>query len=265
MNNCEIQNINKFNNIGLTKLHIAIKNQDINMIKKLIEQGADINIRAEYNYTPIQYACLSNNYEAVKILLENNANILNEELLHIVCVLGNQRLLKLLIEYGCNVNELDKYGRTPAYWAVQEDNLTCLKILYEQGANFSIKGENEETLLYFATGEKNIVIVQYLLNIGMKNDINDINFPPLILATNYNDKDMVKLLLDNGANINLKDNFGNTALTNSIYYANYEITKLLLEYDIRNNKISSLERKNAVLLLKLQSEKITHIEKMLKI
>ena len=78
MNNEEIQNINELNEDGLTKLHVAIKNSDINRMKELIKQGADINIRAEYNYSPIEYACLNNKINEAKILLENGVDIKNK-------------------------------------------------------------------------------------------------------------------------------------------------------------------------------------------
>ncbi len=245
MNNEEIQNINELNEDGLTKLHVAIKNSDINRMKELIKQGADINIRAEYNYSPIEYACLNNNYEAVKILLYNKVETKGRGLLHIACLNGNTNIENLLIKNGCNVNEFDKYNRTPAYWAIQGGSLKCLKMLYENGANFKLRKCGDENLLYFAVGEGKIEIVKYLINIGMDKYINDIEFPLLILATNYNNKEMVKLLIKYNINVDLKDENGNTALINSVEQAKYEITEVLLENNA-NPYITNKERERYV-------------------
>ena len=56
------------------------------------------------------------------------------------------------------------------------------------------------------------------------------------MSINY---DLVKLLLENGADVNVRDDDGNTPLTNALSNGDKEMMKLLLKYgaDINNNTI----------------------------
>ena len=168
---------------------------------------------------------------------------------------------KLLVKFGCDVNEVDIYGRTPAYWAIQENNLECLKILYENGANFEIRSYKNSTLLSYAVGEGNIEIVKYLLEVGLKKYINDNIQPPLLLAVHWLHMDVIKLLIENGADLNIKDELGNTPLIDSIENGNYEITSLLLQYGANMN----IQNKDGEYANELIDKKFKQIQKLLKI
>ena len=250
--------IDKFNENGLTLLHLAIENSDLAKLKELIKNGANINIRAEYNYSPIEYACMNNKIKEAEILLENGVDIRNQDLLHIACSYGNTEMVKLLIQYGCDVNEVDIDGRVPAHWAIQENNLECLKILYDNGANFEIRSYKDSTILSYAVGEGNLEIVKYLLENGMTKYINDEVQPPLSLAVHWKYIDIIKLLLENNANVDIIDGLGNTVLIDSIINGNYEITKLLLQYRA-NIYIKSRSGQDAITLLKTKYEQIQEV------
>ena len=62
---------------GCTPLHIAIMNQNVNMVRLLLKYNADINCK-EYNdvgeKTPLHYAVEKNNYELTNLLLDHGAN-----------------------------------------------------------------------------------------------------------------------------------------------------------------------------------------------
>ena len=255
--------INKFNKDGLTALHVAIKKSDITKIKELIEKGLYINIRAEYNYSPIEFACMNNKVAEAEILLENGVNIENQDLLHIVCSLGNIEMVKLLIKYGCNVNEIDFDGRVPAHLAIKENHLECLKILYSNNANFDIRSYKNSTILSYAVGEGKLEIVKYLLKIGMSKYINDKVQPPLSLAVHWKYINIIELLIENNADINLKDGLGNTPLIDTIINGNYQITKILLKHKA-NPYIKSKNGQNSVTLLKRKHKQIQELLKIIE-
>jgi Ankyrin repeats (3 copies) len=80
--------------------------------------------RASYQSFLVNLA-KGNNEEALIELLSsglspNPANMFGESLLHLVCRIGNSRVLKLLIDCGCELQVCDDYGRTPLHdtcWA----------------------------------------------------------------------------------------------------------------------------------------------------
>jgi ankyrin repeat protein len=73
--------------------------------------------------------------------------------------------------------------------------------------------------------------VERLIKAGVHLDIsdNDGGCTALILASYYNRIEVVKLLIEAEANLNIRDNRGNTALKLASYNNNIEIVKLLLE------------------------------------
>ena len=60
--------------LGWTPMHRAIKLANINIPKRLIENGADVNLVDDMNWTPIQIAIENDNIQILEVLLQNGAN-----------------------------------------------------------------------------------------------------------------------------------------------------------------------------------------------
>lgn len=63
---------------GLTVLHFAVIYQNVEFIKKAIEYGADVNVRANYtddSYMPIHYAANTEKPEIIRILAQHGADL----------------------------------------------------------------------------------------------------------------------------------------------------------------------------------------------
>ena len=110
---------------GCTPLHIAIMNQNTNLVKVLLKYGADPNAK-EYNdigeKTPLHYAVEKNNYELAIMLLDNGANpTLGDKrgltVLHYAARFGFIEIVKLLLKYGADINLRDSNGFNAAHWA----------------------------------------------------------------------------------------------------------------------------------------------------
>ncbi len=67
---------------------------------------------------------------------------------------------------------------------------------------------------------------------------------PLMLAAYWNEKEIVKLLLSKGANINILDNFGWNALMYAVVESNTEIIYILLSEGSEVNTIRSSQNKD---------------------
>ena len=111
-----------------------------------------------------------------------------------------------LIDMGANVNAADFMGRTPYYWALKENNQEHLDFLRKNGADTGIITENGHNIFFEML------------------DICYIQEPDLKLVSEWN------FLLDQGVDPNSVNNRGETLLSFSIKYQNFESAKLLLEY-----------------------------------
>lgn len=87
------------------------------------------------------------------------------------------------------------------------------------------------TALIWASGNGDVDMVQLLIDNGADINIkNKDGYTALIWASSEGHLDVVRLLLDAGANANIKDNWGNTALDEAILNGYINISKLLEEY-----------------------------------
>ncbi|MDR2831635.1 MAG: ankyrin repeat domain-containing protein [Rickettsiales bacterium] len=105
-----------------TLLHIAARNNYVNIIKSLKDKGADINIQNERGNTPLHEAVESGCKEVVQSLIENGADVnakterSEDTPLHFA---RNAEMIELLIKNGASVNEKNKYRLVPLHNAVE--------------------------------------------------------------------------------------------------------------------------------------------------
>ncbi|XP_048734216.1 putative ankyrin repeat protein RF_0381 isoform X2 [Ostrea edulis] len=173
---------------GYVPLHIACLHSNIEVIKLLLKQQADVNMKDSTNRTPLHYATSANRPDVVNICIEN----------------------------GSDVNCQTSSGKTALMLAVQEKNVEIVRALLTAGADVTLtdvkKGTALEISLLSGGKREKAEIVRALLQAGSDpNTENPCKCTPLIIATSLGQLDVINLLLDSGANINHEDNRGKTA------------------------------------------------------
>ncbi|HBL98999.1 TPA: hypothetical protein DDZ86_05150 [Candidatus Dependentiae bacterium] len=234
-NNREKEIINAQNSYGKTPLYQACSKNYKDIVKLLLENGANPNIPNKDKETPLYWACAKGYLEIVKLLLEKgaNPNIANKDKetpLYLTCSNNFIEITRLLLENGAKVNILNKNGWTSLYWACCNYKLDIVKLLLEKDADVNIANKNRETPLYPACYLGYLDIVELLLKKGAKVNIPGPNgWPPLYWACAQDYEDIVKLLLKKGADVNITGPNGWTPLywACSKYYL--DIVKLLLK------------------------------------
>ncbi len=71
----DFSEVNATNYLGENALHICVRWGDMAAVKLLVAEGIDINKHGEHGYTPLHEACSNGNAEIVKYLVENGADI----------------------------------------------------------------------------------------------------------------------------------------------------------------------------------------------
>ncbi|KAL7973660.1 hypothetical protein HDV63DRAFT_413759 [Trichoderma sp. SZMC 28014] len=111
------------NEYGMTSLMLAARHGDINAVKLLLTNNANINAPvASSGDTPLTLAALRGHENVVKVLLKNNANVDARNFngkTALICAthLGYHNVIKLLLDNKANIELADRAGHTPLFYA----------------------------------------------------------------------------------------------------------------------------------------------------
>lgn len=194
INNGAGESINKKNETGHSVLHIACDNKpaDNNIVRHLIQCGAYIDIEDRNGYTPLQTLCKNPN--------------------------SNLESIQLLVNNGATINKKTKYeGSTPLALACKYKDLPTIKFLIESSAEV-----NSYCLVNICQRKDiNIEMIDYIIKQAINqgypdivNSTDEYKKTPLICACqNLNSSlDIIKHLIEKGADVNVKSANKNTPL-----------------------------------------------------
>jgi ankyrin repeat protein len=218
----------KFGNDRVTFVYISVINNDLPVLKFLIDRGADIHLGNFNNIRPIHMAAQENHLTALQLLIAAGADINNTDNkfliapMHIAINRGNFEIVAELIKAGADVN---LEANVPDFAVARLGDLTC-KI---PPATKSLR----YTPLQYATFVNNIEIVQILLAHGAVLDHSDIEIQNTLLIAisikNIN-VEIVRSLIAHGASVNIMyENNIATPLYRAVYNNHLDVIKLLIE------------------------------------
>jgi len=168
---------------GLTALHFAVREGDLDTVKALVEAGADVNQVSEFSWSPLLTARQNSFYRIGEYLLEKgaNPNIANE---------GGWNPLYIATD-NRNIEGGDYPTRKP-----DMDHLAFIRLLLDNGADPNLRmASSTETWTIFTH--------QWLREEGAT---------PFLQAAQSSDLTLMKLLLDHGADPNINTAVGVTPL-----------------------------------------------------
>jgi tetratricopeptide (TPR) repeat protein len=203
------------------KLFQAIYESNINDIKALIQNGADVNVYAEAGYnlnyyeTPLIVATKKNNIEVIKLLIEHNVDIykcdcIGNNSLNYACENGYLDLANYYIDKGLVVNPDAKLVRPPLISACgcDTDNVAMVKMLIDKGANVNATDSNGSTPIFVAAANVNKNVIELLIKKGGNpdtyNEKGHFSTPLLVVISKNPKKDIIgtiKLLMQSGAKL----------------------------------------------------------------
>lgn len=203
---------------GSSPLTSAGANGDyVEMAQLLVENGAGVNTRSTAGGYP----------------------------LHRAAGRGNIKVTKYLLAHGANPNAADGKGFTALYSAAGSDcGVSTAAALLSKGADPNVKNVYGQTALHQAASQGVPKIVELLLaNKADVNSISSEGFTPLHAAAcngkNDTRKTVVEILLKSGANVNAKiPRSGETPLHKAIFRGDVEVVKLLLDHGADVNATS---------------------------
>ena len=141
--------------IIMTSIIDASRNNDINRVRQLLQEGADPNIQDNYGLTAL-FIASKRNINIVELLLNNHAdpNIQSIDGFTALMIASSDNryinIVELLLHRGANINIQDNAGKTALIVASHFGHIEIVELLLDSGANPDIRNRNGHTALGFA-------------------------------------------------------------------------------------------------------------------
>jgi ankyrin repeat protein len=135
------------------RLWRAAASGDLEGVKSAIGQGAHVDYKGRAGFTPLNAAARQGNLEVVKYLVEHGADIdksdnnRDKTPLLAASFKGHFDIVKYLVEKGAKVNAQSINGFTPLHDAAYVGNFEIVKYLIEHGADVRIRNQHNQTAL----------------------------------------------------------------------------------------------------------------------
>ncbi|XP_031786360.1 poly [ADP-ribose] polymerase tankyrase-2-like [Nasonia vitripennis] len=202
-----IKNLDKNSTILHVLLRMESSPDNKRLIRLVVDHGADLEATDEQGRT----------------------------VLHIAAMKSRVRMTEMLLEKGAKVNIEDDCGVTPLLEAANKDNVNRqLPLLISHGADVFAKDSLDHNVLHFLaenTFEQTVDLARVLIEKGVSLDDrdNEIQSQPIHLAVIQENKKLVELFLDHGADVNSLRKDGEFPLYLAVRWISQSLLKPLLE------------------------------------
>ncbi|XP_076610020.1 histone-lysine N-methyltransferase EHMT2 isoform X3 [Chaetodon auriga] len=144
---------------GYTGLHHAAKLGNQEIVSMLLETGqVDVNAQDSGGWTPVIWAAEHKHVDVIKALLNRGADVTinDKELnvcLHWAAYAGNVDIAELVLNSGCSLASVNMHGDTPLHIAAREGYLECVTLFLSRGADIDIMNREGDTPLTLARAD----------------------------------------------------------------------------------------------------------------
>lgn len=230
---------------GCSPLAIAINNDYLYLIEKLLLMGADPNQVDNNGDTPL-----------IKVIwLGMSSLFTNDQII---------KLVKLLVDCGANINAKNESGRTALFTAIYQNNTQIALYLIEKGAECQMEDDlmSNFTLVHYACFQGNYDLTKVLLEKNCNpNSIAASCESPVYIAVTRGYTELVGLLIEYGADVNLLIGTENdnkcTALQAALYYiSDYKLFKEIVNKLLLGNANLNIDQPGPLLYVCLQYNKL---------
>lgn len=204
---------------GLTALHVACNLGKADLVRLLLEAGADLESPDKLGSRPLHWGTRSGEPGVVRQLLEwggvevDSCNEQGRTPLYCASIMRHLGIVRLLINANADVNKADKEQMCPLYVATQRGFVEVVKELLAAGAQVDQCTDKQATALHMSSALGHLDVVKELLLAGadvLKPDVDGLS--ALFYSVKDGRTDIPNVLLEAGADVNQAGKGGETPL-----------------------------------------------------
>ncbi len=191
-----------------TALIAAVKHKQPEMVKFLLDNGADVNVNTSLG-TALITAVRNGDFELAELLLDHKAKVDTETefgtALFVAAQLGHSEIIELLINRGAKVDRhVTPQQRTALMRAAEFGQTDAVDMLLEKEADREEVDANKHDALYYATMNGHAETATLLADKDERLAKEKKASQALLRSLARNDVATAKILIEKGANINAK-------------------------------------------------------------
>ena len=236
----------------------AVKAGNIDVVRRLLDDGADVDARQGDGTTALHRAAHRNDLEAVSVLIDAGATVgaaneLGATPLWLAAMNGSEAMVALLLDAGADANAALKMGETPLMTASRGGAVEAVELLLDHGADVNAaEKERQQTALMWAVAQQHPAVVRVLIEHGadihartavwdqLENTAGNTNptgnfrrahggSTPLLFAARHGDVETARVLVEAGADVNDTAASGTSALVIAAHSGHGRLAIHLLE------------------------------------
>ena len=217
-----------------TALHYASQRGHLKVVEVLLSKGAEIDVEDEDRCTPLSLAAGRGHIDMSLYLIDHGAGVDKKDCrkrtsLHYASERGNFKVVEALLSKGTEIDVEDEDHCTPLMLAAGKGHIDILLYLIDHGAGVNKKDYRKRTALHYASERGGLKVVDALLSKGAEIDVEDGDHcTPLMLAAGRGHVDILLYLIDHGADVDKKDGRKRTALHYASESGDLKVVEALL-------------------------------------
>ncbi len=238
-------NLNIKNNHGFAALHYACEFGHYDVVKLLIDKGADVNLPGRKRKYGIMFAAENDYYNIVKLLIESGASNVRSDAFRrsplIFAVMnGNVEIASYLLSKGAQYDKGDSSENSPLHYACAYGYYEMIDLLLEAGADLNQKNSWNLTPLLVALHKNHYRCIDIMIQpITIDVNCRDGNGRVFLVSTieKFEKKSFELsefLIKERGADVNIRDYEGNTCL--------HALAKINLEVSVHNENLTQFKK-----------------------
>ncbi|RDW61987.1 hypothetical protein BP6252_11420 [Coleophoma cylindrospora] len=226
-------------------LHLSARHNHTSVVQILLDNKADIDAKTKFNTSVLQLASTFGHDSVVKLLIDAGADLeygSEYTALQDACSCANHEVIKILLESGAKRN----YGEgpdIPLVIAAKGGYAECCRLLLHHHGPSTYTADQYGIALSYAVDKGDIDVIRHLLDIGADpNYKHGGAWPILMRAVERNNVELVELFLDRGSNIDeTTEPSGYSALSRAASRGFKDVASLLANRGADVNRAGSLE------------------------